>query len=135
MVMVRCLSIRKGKPMTCKEQEVKSIKEFIEELMQTETDEVKEWIEGFKKTIPGWSSYASLGVTESAIENIAFCISGQISGQLRKLCYSNGQPWRELAEKGHELLREIHRKAMEMGIKTDIEKVDWILEPEMTKSI
>lgn len=119
--------------MSCEEPEPKTISEFVDCIMQTEIIEAREWIDGLKKIVPGWTSYSSQAITEPAVENIAFSISGQISRQLRRLFYDTGQPWQELARKGHEFLREIHQKAVDMGLEVDIDKIDWMLEPEMAK--
>lgn len=120
--------------MSCKKPEAKSIREFIDCMMQTEIAEARDWVKEFKRIVPGWASYSSLVTTEVAVENIAFSISGQISRQLRILHYNQGQSWCELAQKGHRFLQEIHQKAVEMGLEVDLVKVDWILEPETTRS-
>lgn len=116
------------------EPEPKSIREFVDYIAETEITEAKDWMKEFKRIIPSWSSYSSLATTESAVENIAFSISGQISRQLRILCYNLGQSWQELAQKGHRFLREIHQKAVEMGLEVDLSKIDCILEPDMAES-
>lgn len=119
----------------CREElESKSIREFVDSIMQTEIVEAKGWVEEFLKVVPGWSLYSDLAITKFSVEHIAFGISSQICRQLKNLHYNLGQPWLELAQKGHKFLQEIHQKATEIGLEVDLDKIDWILEPETAKS-
>jgi hypothetical protein len=118
-------------------QECKNIGEFVALMMQTEIIEAKGWFKEFLRGIPEitWQSFCKLAVTPETIENIAFGISNQISRHLKLFYYNNlGQSWQESAQNGHKFLREIHQKAVEMGLEIDQSKVDWILEPEMARS-
>ena len=110
--------------------EIRNIREFVKCLSKVGTPEAESWVEGFIESVPSWHSYSSLAATEQSVENIAFGISRQITIQLRTLRYRIHKAWRDLAEKGHDFLRQIYRMATEIGLEVDLEVIDVILEPE-----
>lgn len=109
-----------------------TIKEFIEEILQTGISDATIWLESLQKSFPKkmWDTFLSIPATVESVESMAAGIAIQISKYVKQM------PKELIKDKlgeGHRFLVEMHRIAKKHGIETDLKKIDWIFVPGMER--
>ena len=114
-----------------------TIGQFVELILDTSVSEAREWLDRFveKYNDAGskieneetrWENYCQLPLTPDSVQSLAQIFSAQVSFVMRN---QPREAAAELSLQGHRLLQEIHQKARDCRIETDIGLIDWILEP------
>lgn len=106
--------------------QVQTIREFLILLSQTEIKEARDWLLAFDEVIP--HGFDTCAITEESVMGIAWWLQSRISSHLRQPeVVLNTALYKTTFLAGHEFLREIHQKAVKLGIEVGLKVIDSIL--------